>query len=211
MNCLFLIFFDFYLFKNHSNLKNGFAHPKVGLANFFRLCVTRLVESQVFKLEVIIVLNFLVIVILVALVVFFTKRFSDGKKEALNNVETGVAFLEKNKSVDGVKTTESGLQYQVISEGSGDKAPVASDKVTVHYHGTLMDGTVFDSSVERGQTIDFFLTQVIPGWTEGLQLMVVGEKTRLFIPSHLGYGNRKVGTIPGGSVLIFEVELLQIN
>ncbi|WP_344797695.1 FKBP-type peptidyl-prolyl cis-trans isomerase [Litoribacillus peritrichatus] len=156
-------------------------------------------------------MNFLVVVILVALVVFFTKRFSDGKKNALENVKTGNAFLEKNKQEEGVVTTESGLQYQVLTKGTGTEKPAATDKVKVHYHGTLLDGSVFDSSVERGQPIEFFLTQVIPGWTEGLQHMAVGDKTRLFIPSKLGYGNRNVGGIPGGSVLIFDVELLDIN
>ncbi|WP_197482816.1 FKBP-type peptidyl-prolyl cis-trans isomerase, partial [Oleiphilus sp. HI0128] len=93
----------------------------------------------------------------------------------------------------------------------GEAHPTANDKVKVHYHGTLTDGTVFDSSVARGQPISFGLNQVIKGWTEGLQLMVVGEKTRLFIPSELGYGNRAAGAIPAGSVLIFDVELLGIN
>jgi peptidylprolyl isomerase len=92
-----------------------------------------------------------------------------------------------------------------------DIKPKASDSVTVHYHGTLLDGTVFDSSVDRGQSIVFGLNQVIPGWTEGVQLMSVGDKYRFFIPSQLAYGNRSAGKIEGGSVLIFDVELLKIN
>ena len=107
--------------------------------------------------------------------------------------------------------TESGLQYLQLQEGTGNDHPGAKTKVLAHYHGTLIDGTIFDSSVDRGQPLDFGLNQVIRGWTEGLQLMVVGEKMRLFIPSKLAYGNRPAGSIPGGSVLIFEVELIAIN
>ncbi|RLA19401.1 MAG: FKBP-type peptidyl-prolyl cis-trans isomerase, partial [Gammaproteobacteria bacterium] len=113
--------------------------------------------------------------------------------------------------VEGVITTTSGLQYLILNEGTGSIHPKASDKVKVHYHGTLIDGTVFDSSVNRGEPISFGLNQVIKGWTEGLQLMVVGEKRRLFIPSNLGYGNRAAGSIAPGSVLTFDVELLGIN
>ena len=116
-----------------------------------------------------------------------------------------------NKEVEGVKTTSSGLQYLVLEEGTGTDHPGATDKVKVHYHGTLIDGTVFDSSVERGQPIEFGLNQVIKGWTEGLQLMVVGEKARLFIASDLAYGERGAGKIAPGSTLIFDVELLGIN
>ena len=112
---------------------------------------------------------------------------------------------------EGVVTTESGLQYKVLTKGTGEENPTANDRVKVHYHGTLIDGTVFDSSVARGQAIEFGLNQVIKGWTEGLQLMVEGEKTRLFIPSELAYGNRPAGAIPAGSTLIFDVELIKIN
>ena len=103
------------------------------------------------------------------------------------------------------------MQYQVLSAGDGETHPVVSSKVKVHYHGTLLDGTVFDSSVERNQPISFGLNQVIKGWTEGLQLMVTGEKTRLFIPAALGYGNSATGKIPAGALLIFDVELLAID
>lgn len=125
--------------------------------------------------------------------------------------EKGLAFLQQNGKQEGVVTTASGLQYKVIQKGSGSVHPTARDTVKVHYHGTLIDGTVFDSSVERGQPISFPLSRVIKGWTEGLQLMVVGEKTRLFIPSQLAYGFRSIGKIPAGSTLIFDVELLAIN
>ena len=106
-------------------------------------------------------------------------------------------------------TTESGLQDEVIKEGKGPK-PTADSKVKVHYHGTLIDGTVFDSSVDRGEPIEFSLNQVIKGWTEGVQLMPVGSKYKFYIPQDLGYGSRAAGQIPPYSTLIFEVELLGI-
>ncbi len=122
----------------------------------------------------------------------------------------GEQFLAENKLKDGVITTESGLQYEVIKMGNGQK-PAATDRVKVHYHGTLIDGTVFDSSVERGEPITFALNQVIPGWTEGVQLMPVGSKFRFYIPQELAYGAREAGQIPPYSTLIFEVELLGIE
>jgi len=123
----------------------------------------------------------------------------------------GQAFLESNKGKEGVKVTASGLQYKVISAGSG-KTPSASDNVTVHYTGKLVDGTPFDSSVERGQPATFGVGQVISGWTEALQLMREGDKWILFIPSELGYGERGAGgKIPPHSTLIFEVELIKVN
>lgn len=130
---------------------------------------------------------------------------------AAGNIEAGAAFLADNKNKEGVVETDSGLQYLQLQAGSGTVHPNAKTKVLAHYHGTLIDGTVFDSSVERGQPLEFGLNQVIRGWTEGLQLMVEGEKARLFIPSNLAYGNRPAGSIPAGSVLIFDVELLAIN
>ncbi len=156
-------------------------------------------------------LKIVLTVIVIAVAIFVVMRSSSNKKEAAVNIQIGVDFLTSNKTQEGVKTTESGLQYKVLTAGSGEIHPTASDSVKVHYHGTLTDGTVFDSSVARGQPISFGLNQVIKGWTEGLQLMVVGEKTRLFIPSDLGYGNRASGPIPAGSTLIFDVELLGIN
>ena len=124
----------------------------------------------------------------------------------------GEKFLKNNKSNKDIQTTESGLQYEIIKSGNGIK-PSKTDTVTVHYHGTLIDGTVFDSSVERGTPASFGVHQVIPGWTEALQLMDIGSKYRLFIPQELAYG---ANPHPGGpiqpfSALIFEVELLEIN
>lgn len=124
--------------------------------------------------------------------------------------QEGEEFLAANATKDGVIVTESGLQYEVIKMGKGPK-PSATDRVRVHYHGTLIDGTVFDSSVERGEPITFGLNQVIAGWTEGVQLMPVGSKFRFYIPQELGYGAREAGSIPPYSTLIFEVELLGIE
>jgi FKBP-type peptidyl-prolyl cis-trans isomerase FklB len=127
------------------------------------------------------------------------------------NLEKGKKFLEENAKKDGVKTTPSGLQYMVVTEGTGPK-PVATDKVTVHYTGTLADGTVFDSSVERGQPAQFPVNQVIPGWTEALQLMPVGSKWKLWIPASLAYGERSPGGAIGpNEMLIFDVELISID
>lgn len=126
------------------------------------------------------------------------------------SVEEGKKFLDANAKRKEVKTTVSGLQYEVIQEGKGAK-PTLQDKVKVHYHGTLPNGTVFDSSVERKEPISFPLNGVIQGWQEGLQLMTVGSKYKLYIPANLGYGDRPAGKIPANSVLIFEVELLGIN
>lgn len=130
-------------------------------------------------------------------------------KEAQKNKEEGEAFLAENKSKDGVQTTASGLQYQVLTEGAGEK-PTAANKVKVHYKGTLIDGTQFDSSYDRGQPAEFGVGGVIPGWTEGLQLMPVGSKYMFWIPSELAYGEQGNYSIPGNSALIFEVELLEI-
>ena len=132
------------------------------------------------------------------------------KKQAKAN-EEGAAYLAENAKKEGVITTESGLQYEILTKGNGEK-PTASDKVTVHYHGMLTDGTVFDSSVERGEPAQFGVTQVIPGWVEALQLMSVGDKWKLTIPSNLAYGDRGAGGLIGpGATLVFEVELISIN
>jgi len=127
------------------------------------------------------------------------------------NKAEGEAFLAKNKARAGVKTTASGLQYEVEKEGTGP-TPKATDTVTVNYKGTLMDGSTFDSSYDRGQPATFVLNQVIPGWTEGVQLMKVGSKYKFYIPSALGYGDKGAGaTIGPNAPLIFEVELLSIG
>lgn len=153
-----------------------------------------------------------VVLILLAVAVawYIAQKYMNTGK-AKENIQLGQAFLDKNGEADGVQSTASGLQYLVLEPGTGTEHPDAADMVKVHYHGTLIDGTVFDSSVDRGEPISFGLKQVIPGWTEGLQLMVEGEKTRFFIPSNLAYGNRAAGKIAPGSTLIFDVELLGIN
>jgi FKBP-type peptidyl-prolyl cis-trans isomerase len=129
---------------------------------------------------------------------------------AVDNLDKGNAFLEENGQREGVVTTESGLQYEVITEGTGPK-PDENSTVTVFYEGSLIDGTIFDSSYETGDSVTFPLNGVIPGWTEGLQLMPVGSTYKLYLPSSLGYGARGTGPIPGNSVLIFKVELLDIE
>ena len=138
--------------------------------------------------------------------------FSKKQDEMLgNNLEEGKAFLQENSKQENVVTLPSGLQYEILNEGSGEK-PKATDKVKCHYHGTLLNGTVFDSSVQRGQPAVFGVNQVIKGWVEALQLMDVGSKWRLFIPSHLAYGEQGAGSsIEPNATLIFEVELLGIE
>lgn len=121
-------------------------------------------------------------------------------------------FLEENKKRKEVTTTASGLQYEVMKRGTGTVSPTSADKVEVHYHGTMYDGTIFDSSVQRGQTAKFPLNGVIPGWTEGLQYMKEGDKFKFFIPYNLAYGDRGRGpVIKGYSTLVFEVELIKVN
>ena len=133
------------------------------------------------------------------------------KTAATDNLKKGEAFLAANASKSGVKTTASGLQYKVLKAGTG-KSPKASDTVRVHYHGTLIDGTVFDSSVDRGEPIEFPVTGVIPGWVEALQLMKEGDKWQLFIPAALAYGERSPGGAIGpNSTLLFDVELLAVQ
>jgi peptidylprolyl isomerase len=151
------------------------------------------------------------LVIIVVCVIFLLVRNNNNKALAAENIQIGDKFLATNKAVEGVIETESGLQYQVLASGEGTEHPSANSKVTVHYHGTLLDGTMFDSSVVRGKPLSFGLNQVIKGWTEGVQLMVVGDKFKFFIPASLGYGNNATGKIAPGSLLIFEVELLAIE
>ena len=128
---------------------------------------------------------------------------------AEENLVKGAEFLAENGKKDGVVTTESGLQYEVMVAGEG-ASPVATDTVKVHYKGTLLDGTEFDSSYSRGEPAVFPLNRVIPGWTEGVQTMKEGGKTRFFIPSELAYGERATGNITPNSTLVFEVELLEV-
>jgi FKBP-type peptidyl-prolyl cis-trans isomerase FklB len=135
----------------------------------------------------------------------------EGEKQFAENKTQGEAFLDENKNREEVQMTPTGLQYEILVAGEGDM-PAAADTVTVHYHGTLIDGTVFDSSVERGQPASFGVHQVIPGWTEALQLMPKGSKYRLYIPQELAYGAHPHpgGPIQPYSALIFDVELLEI-
>lgn len=125
-------------------------------------------------------------------------------------IDEGTKFLEANKKKPGVQTTASGLQYEVITQGTGIK-PIETDTVKVNYLGTLINGQEFDNSYKRGEPISFPLNGVIRGWTEGVQLMSTGSKYRFFIPHQLGYGTNEAGSIPAGSTLIFEVELLEVN
>ena len=137
------------------------------------------------------------------------RQQAENAKMAEVNAKAGEAFLLENGKRVEVKTTESGLQYEVLTEGTGAQ-PTAADQVEVHYTGKLIDGTVFDSSVERGTPATFGVTQVIPGWVEALQLMKAGAKWRLFIPSQLAYGPQGAGPIGPNQTLIFDVELLKV-
>lgn len=138
------------------------------------------------------------------------KMMKAQQEAGAENLKKGELFLAQNKTKEGVKTTPSGLQYKILKVGEG-KSPVATDKVQVHYHGTLIDGKVFDSSVDRGEPITFPLNGVIPGWTEGLQLVKEGGKIRLFIPASLAYGAQGSGAIGPNEVLVFDVDLLKVN
>lgn len=140
------------------------------------------------------------------------KQMKKQEAEGAVNIEKGKKFLEENKKKPNIKVTASGLQYEVISEGTGAK-PTATDKVKVHYIGTLIDGTKFDSSVDRGEPVSFPLGNVIKGWTEGLQLMTVGSKYKFYIPAELAYGERGApqGKIGPNEALIFVVELIEIE
>jgi FKBP-type peptidyl-prolyl cis-trans isomerase len=127
------------------------------------------------------------------------------------NKAQGAAFLAENAKKPNIKTTASGLQYEVLTPGTGTKSPSATDNVTVHYKGTTLDGNEFDSSYSRGEPATFPLNQVIPGWTEGVQLMTEGAKYRFYIPSELAYGERGTGPIGPNATLIFDVELIKIQ
>ena len=147
----------------------------------------------------------------------FQAKFEENERkkreEMMASMETnkkeGTEFLKRNANDKSVKSTKSGLQYKVVKEGDG-KRPTAKNRVRVHYTGKLLNGKVFDSSVERGEPMEFGVSEVIAGWTEGLQLMSEGSKYIFYIPSNLGYGDNPIGDIPPGSTLIFEVELLKI-
>lgn len=139
----------------------------------------------------------------------YTPSLSD--EEIAANRQAGIDYLMTNKAEEGVVVTESGLQYKLLQKGTGHVRPTVNDRVTVHYDGMFIDGTVFDSSVERGKPISFALNKVIAGWKEGLPLMHVGDKMRFVIPAELAYGDSWAGDIPPDSTLVFDVELLAIN
>lgn len=143
----------------------------------------------------------------------FSKQREEAEKlKYASTINAGTAFLTQNKAKAGIKTTASGLQYEVLTQGEG-KTPLTSDMVTVNYKGTLLNGTPFDSSYDRGEPATFALNRVIPGWTEALQLMKEGSKYRFFVPYNLGYGSRATpdGSIPPFSTLIFEIELIKVG
>ena len=159
--------------------------------------------------EVILVITIFIVLVSVS---FYRAYITSGvSKLNAESKQDGIDFLALNRFKEGVKVTESGLQYTVLHEGTGSIHPKAKDEVKVNYEGTFIDGRIFDSSIKRGRPAKFGLNNVIKGWTEGLQLMVVGEKVRFFVPAGLGYGNRWTGSIPPGSTLIFDVELLAIS
>jgi FKBP-type peptidyl-prolyl cis-trans isomerase len=151
--------------------------------------------------------------IMAALQALQSKKQQEAVAAAEAQAKAGRDFLAQNGKRKGVTTTASGLQYEVITKSKDARAkkPTPTNTVKVHYKGTLIDGTVFDSSIDRGQPVSFQLDQVIPGWTEGLQLMSVGDKFKFFIPAELAYGEAGAGPIPPSSALIFEVELLGIE
>lgn len=140
---------------------------------------------------------------------FFMQLQEQINKAAGETLKKGEEFLAENAKRPGIVTLPSGLQYEILSAGTGRK-PSATDRVQCHYHGTLIDGTVFDSSVQRGEPAVFGVNQVIPGWVEALQLMSEGSRWKLYIPSKLAYGERQAGSIPPNSALVFEVELIKV-
>ena len=156
-------------------------------------------------------INIILAVVIAILCVLIFKNSKKAKQQAIANAQIESDYLVANAKVDGVLETASGLQYKVLHKGENTNTPNPTSMVNVHYHGTLIDGTVFDSSVERKSPISFGLHQVIKGWTEGLQLMSPGDKFQFYIPHQLAYGEKRVGSIPPASLLIFEVELLAIE
>ncbi|GAA78578.1 MULTISPECIES: FKBP-type peptidyl-prolyl cis-trans isomerase [Pseudoalteromonas] len=156
-------------------------------------------------------INIILAVVIAIFCFLIFKNSKKAKQQAGVNAQIGVDYLAANSKVEGIVETASGLQYKVMHKGESENTPSSTSMVNVHYHGTLIDGTVFDSSVERKTPISFGLHQVIKGWTEGLQLMSPGDKYTFYVPHQLAYGEKRVGSIPPASVLIFEVELLAIE
>lgn len=156
-------------------------------------------------------INLILLLIIGIFCFLIFKNSKKAKLQALGNEKLAADFLATNSQADDVHETASGLQYKIEQSAGNDEKPNATSKVKVHYHGTLMDGSVFDSSVVRNSPISFGLNQVIAGWTEGLQLMSEGDKFTFYIPPQLAYGRKRVGSIPAGSLLIFDVELIKIE
>lgn len=154
--------------------------------------------------------NFTIIIISIFVILYAYHRITSNKT-ALKNIQLGANFLAENGQKEAIITTSSGMQYEILNKGDGTVFPRETSKVKVHYHGTLINGAQFDSSVVRGKPISFSLNKVIKGWIEGVQLMNEGDMFRFYIPSDLAYGKRAVGKIPAGSLLIFDIELLEIN
>jgi len=151
------------------------------------------------------------VILICAVIVFFYLRSNLSSDAAKENIRIGEEFLKLNKLNDGVVETKTGLQYKILSTGNGQIHPNSSGRIQVNFQGRLLDDTVFDSCINGEETTGLGLKQLIAGWREGLQLMVVGEKTRFFVPSKLAYGNQSHGKIKAGSLLIFDIELLSIN
>ena len=156
-------------------------------------------------------INIILLIFIAIFCVLIFKNSKKAKQQAIANAQIESDYLIANVKTEGVHETASGLQYKIIHKGQSENTPSPTSMVKVHYHGTLIDGTVFDSSVERKTPISFGLHQVIKGWTEGLQLMSPGDKFQFYIPHQLAYGEKRVGSIPPASLLIFEVELLAIE
>lgn len=155
--------------------------------------------------------NYLISVIFFVIAALFFVRNIRASKSAKQHILEGEKFLEENALREGVVTTPTGLQYEVLEEGNGTNHPTLTSLVKVHYQGSLIDGKVFNDSLKMNRPISFKLKQVIKGWQEGVQTMVVGQKTRFYIPYTLAYGKRQSGPIPPGSTLIFEIKLLEIK
>lgn len=155
-------------------------------------------------------LNLFLLCIIIVLIFLIVKTSLNSAKIAKQNIELQNKYLSQNKLRSDVIETGTGLQYEILVVNSEGRQPSKTSKVKCHYHGKLIDGTVFDSSVERNAPLSFSLNQVIPGWTEVLQLMKTGEKIKAYIPYNLAYGKRAVGKIPPASLLIFEIELLEV-
>lgn len=153
----------------------------------------------------------LIIAILIVAGVYLSKRIFGGDSGYDEQIKQGELFLQQNANKPEIQQHDSGLQYQWLHKNTSNITANANDRVTVHYHGTLLNGEVFDSSIDRDQAVTFKVSQLVKGWQIALQMMGAGDKMRVFLPAHLAYGKRKAGKIPAGSTLIFDLELLSIE